>query len=250
MLKVTFKPKENYNRGALRKRRLFTQFLRWIFISLLVLLVAILLYLSAVFLLPFIPVNAAFVPATNEPVEVYLLTNGVHTDVVLPMKNTETDWSDFVSSTDAKAPSSNAQFVAFGWGDKGFYLNTPEWSDLTFETAFRAMFFMSTTAMHVTFYDAMNEGASCRKIKISKDQYRKLVKYVEASFEQTNAGKARLIQNAFYENKDAFYEATGTYNLFFTCNSWANKALKTAGMKACFWEALDSGLFRLYPEKE
>jgi len=210
----------------------------------------VLAYLAAVFILPSIPVNTEFVEATDDAIEVYLLTNGVHTDLVLLMTNAEADWSTFVSAAHAVNASAEPQYAAFGWGDKGFYLNTPEWSDLTFGTAFRAMFFLSTTAMHVSFYESMKESASCRKIRVSPAQYHRLVTYVHESFTVSESGIPVLIEDAHYGNNDAFYEAQGTYNLFFTCNSWANKALKTAGMKACLWEALDDGLFELYPQSE
>jgi hypothetical protein len=57
-------------------------------------------------------------------VEIHILTNGVHTDLVLPFQNQYIDWSKFVSLVDTKSGNPSALNVAFGWGDKGFYLQT------------------------------------------------------------------------------------------------------------------------------
>ena len=50
-----------------------------------------------------------------------------------------------------KSKDSTAEYLAFGWGDKGFYLDTPEWSDLKASTAFKAAFALGNSAMHTTF---------------------------------------------------------------------------------------------------
>ncbi|MFM7854609.1 MAG: DUF2459 domain-containing protein [Flammeovirgaceae bacterium] len=52
-----------------------------------------------------------------------------------------------------------------------------------------------------------------------------------------------------YWDNDSFYEAKGTYNLFFTCNTWVNEGLKKAGLKACLWTPFDSGLLRKYDQQ-
>ena len=51
---------------------------------------------------------------------------------------------------------------------------------------------------------------------------------------------------ARYRDHDAFYEGVGTYSLFRTCNTWANKALKVSGQKACLWTPVDKGMFYQY----
>jgi hypothetical protein len=50
-----------------------------------------------------------------------------------------------------------------------------------------------------------------------------------------------------YGTDDAFYEAKGAYDLFNTCNTWANGALKACDQKACWWTPTDKGIFHQYP---
>ena len=204
-----------------------------------------LVYFLTAFLLSRITVNKNV--AQSIEVTIYIKTNGVHTDIVVPIKNPTIDWSKIVSYKDTRKKDSSMQFVAFGWGDKSFYLETPNWSDLKFKVAFNAAFGLSTTAIHTTFYKSLQENESCKKIKITQKQYNKLCQYIITSFQFDNHGETiNIPTNANYGNDDAFYEAKGTYNLFFTCNTWANKALKVSGLKCCLWTIFDTGIFLKY----
>lgn len=205
----------------------------------------IFLYIIAVFSLSKITVNQE--PDTKPEVEVYILTNGVHTDIVVPIKNEQIDWSKQIKFENTKIADSTYKYLAMGWGDKGFYLETPEWSDLKASVALKAATGLSTTAIHATYYKKMTEADDCKKIMISKEQYDRLIKYIDESFQKDASGNFLNIKtNANYGKTDAFYEANGSYSLFHTCNTWANSALKASGQKCCFWTALDSGIFSKY----
>ena len=68
----------------------------------------------------------------------------------------------------------------------------------------------------------------------------------EDSF-QIQKEKALLIPTkSVYGTNDAFYEAKGHYSLFYTCNSWANQALKAAHQKAALWTISDTGILQHY----
>ncbi|WP_217220323.1 TIGR02117 family protein [Mucilaginibacter paludis] len=186
-------------------------------------------------------------PGTPGDVAIYILTNGDHTDVVMPVKNAVFDWSKEMSYSNTLGRDTTGRYVAVGWGDKGFYLNTPTWSQLKFSTAFKAAFALSTSAIHATFYPAMQESNNCKKIMISHAQYKRLVAFIDNSFKRDSTGKVINIKtNANYGKNDAFYDAQRRYNLFYTCNTWANNALKACGQKACVWTPFDRGIFYHY----
>lgn len=182
----------------------------------------------------------------KEDVAIYIKTNGVHTDIVVPIKTEYKDWSEKVKFDHIASKDTAMQFIGFGWGDKGFYLNTPEWSDLKFSTAFNAAFYLGTSAMHATFFKQMKENESCIKINISKEEYGKLITYIEDSFRHDADGNPILINATTYGKNDSFYEANRKYNLFYTCNTWANNALKAADQKAALWTPSDTGIFCHY----
>jgi uncharacterized protein (TIGR02117 family) len=138
--------------------------------------------------------------------------------------------------------------LALGWGDKGFYLNTPTWGDLTFKTAFNALFGLSTSALHTTYLDTIKESSTCKKICMSTKEYALLVRYIQNSIRKTKKGTSIFIPtNAVYGTNDAFYEAKGSYHLFSTCNTWTNRALKYSNKKACLWTPFDTGILNQYP---
>ena len=202
-------------------------------------------YLLIVTLLSFVSVNEDLVENQQE-ISIYILTNGVHTDVVLPLKSEHYDWTNQLKPEHTKAKDSTYQYAALGWGDKGFYLETPTWADLKTSTALKAASGLSSTAMHVTFYKDLKESNSCKKLQISSENYNKLIAYLNKSF-QTQSGKFLKIEtDAVYGKTDVFYEAKGSYSLFYTCNSWANQALKAANQKAALWTITDTGIFRHY----
>jgi uncharacterized protein (TIGR02117 family) len=199
---------------------------------------------SAAFSLSKITVNSEAENQAKE-ISIYIMTNGVHTDLVLPVRNEVKDWSREIKYENTQAKDSTTNFLAFGWGDKGFYLNTPEWSDLKASTAFNAAFGLGNSAMHTTFYKSVKESKSCIRIDVSKKNYQKLVNYIEAGFQHDNNQDPIFIEATTYGKNDSFYEANG-YNLFQTCNSWANNALKEANQKAAFWTVTDTGIFCHY----
>jgi len=185
-------------------------------------------------------------PANGSDVAIYILTNGDHTDIVAPIRNNVIDWSTEIKFQDTKSNDTTARYVAFGWGDKGFFLNTPTWAQLKFSTAFNAVFGLSTPAMHTSFYRAIHEGPNCKRIMLSSSQYGRLVTYITRSFRTNASGQFENIKASPYDINDAFYEANYTYSLFYTCNTWTNNALKACGQKACLWTPFDKGIFYQY----
>lgn len=211
-----------------------------------VILGIVIIYVILGLLIPYIPVSAKD-DGQKKEVPIYIYTNGVHTDIVMPVKNDLQDWSRKIPFANTKSKKTDYQYVGIGWGDKGFYLDTPTWADLKFSTAVKAAFWLSDSAMHCTYYNTMKEGEDCKMIMISRGQYENLVKYVEDKFDRDQNGNFILIPtNAVYGDNDAFYDAKGTYSFLYTCNTWSNNALKAAGQKAALWTPTDFGIFQHY----
>lgn len=205
----------------------------------------IFLYVIIAYLLSIITIEKE--ANTKPEVEIFILTNGVHTDIVMPVKSEQIDWSQQIQFKNTQAADSTYHYIAMGWGDKGFYLETPEWSDLKASVAFKAASGLSTTAIHATYYKKMKLGSDCKSMLISKEQYQQLITYITNSFKKDASGNfIAIITDANYGKTDAFYEANGSYSIFKTCNSWANTGLKTCGQKCCLWTATDSGIFSKY----
>jgi len=212
--------------------------------STLILLIAAYLILSLI--LSIIPVNRD-VDSNNE-IDIYIKSNGVHLDIVLPLKNGIKDWTNDVCVDKDIVHSVN--FISFGLGDKAFYINTPEWSDLKVKTTLNALFLKSPSAIHIEYYKELETDAKCRLISVNTGQFKTVVDYIESSFKRDDYGDLIQIQGFQYNRYDCFYEATRSFNLFFTCNTWTNECLKKAGLKACLWTPFDWGTLFHYRNKK
>ena len=173
---------------------------------------------------------------TNQTI--YLSTNGIHLDIILQKKDINPELLKGLTY------SKNDNFISFGWGDENFYINTPNWGDLTFNNAFKALFLKSSTLMHVTnFASKQNDWV---KIEVSKNEIDKIVSYLNNTFLENSNGNKQLLIGKGYSNNDNFYKANGSYSCLKTCNSWVNIGFKKSGLKACYWTPFDFALLKKY----
>ncbi|TYR35021.1 TIGR02117 family protein [Sphingobacterium phlebotomi] len=180
-------------------------------------------------------------------IAIYVMSNGVHTDIVLPVEHGVIKWFSIFPFENTRGQNPNQHYVGIGWGDKGFYLNTPEWKDLKLSTALVAALGMGETALHVTYYHSVQESDMCYKVMIDKNQYNIIKDYILESLDTDSSGNPIYIETtAQYGEHDAFYEAKEAYNLFFSCNTWTNKMLKKANLPAGLWTVFDKGILRHY----
>jgi len=121
------------------------RYLKFIFYPLLTLIALVCIYLLSAFVLSRITVEAE--SNSSQDVSIYIITNGVHTDIVVPIKNEQKDWSKDIKFSNTVLKDTLMNYLAMGWGDKGFYLETPEWADLKFRVAFNAAFGFGNTAI-------------------------------------------------------------------------------------------------------
>ena len=169
---------------------------------------------------------------------IFLSTNGVHLDIVIEKK----DLDKSLLKGLIHSPSDN--YFSIGWGDELFYLNTPNWSDLTFKTAFKAVFLKGPSLIHLTRYRHIQ--TYWVEIKVSKSELTKINELILQSFITDANGDKILLEVEGYYNNDEFYKAKGSYSWFKTCNSWVNTIFKKSGLKSCLWTPFDFGLMNKY----
>ncbi|MFO7719906.1 MAG: TIGR02117 family protein [Gillisia sp.] len=208
--------------------------------------ISLLLYLVLVVIGAAIPMNSN--PETINPdIKIYLISNGVHVDIAVPLKTKIIDWTETVTPQHTLLKPKNSSYVSFGWGDLLFYENTPEWKDLTFKIAFKALFLKTPSAIHTRFHDGIPKNERIKSVMIDSLQYRLLSEYIQNTFIYDDQGETQHVEDLHYSGKDAFYKARGSLNLFNTCNTWVNEALKHSGLKACLWTPIEEGIFLRYP---
>ncbi len=202
-----------------------------------------LLYLLAALAgaLPLSPDRPASGPAT---VTVFVVSNGAHVDILVPMRHPAMDWGDWLLPE--HYPEGNpfvAAYAGFGWGDRDFYLNTPRWTDLSLASTARALFASRGSLVHVTlWYGTPLPGDGVRSLRLDPAAYGLLVEGLKAGFETGDDGRPLPIPGYRYGPADAFYEGRGRYSLVLTCNEWAARRLRAAGVTVGWWTPLPFGL--------
>lgn len=201
-----------------------------------------LLYFLAALVLGAVPANRGWEEA-KEGVTIFVRTNGVHTWILVPKVTPEMDWRPLVPGAHLKDPRwGEGDYVALGYGNRTFYLETPTWGDLTMRNAFLAAFGQGRSLMHADHDYHPKPGPDQRPIRLSHAEYRRLVAFARASFQLDPKGRTIPLIGRGYGASDMFYEAVGPYSAIYTCNSWTGRALREAGVRTGLWTPLSQSI--------
>jgi uncharacterized protein (TIGR02117 family) len=188
-----------------------------------------------------IPVNRGFVMAAQGH-PVWLCSNGIHTDLVLPAGAGPIDWpATLPPGLFRVAPGTQTAF-SFGWGDRDFYMSTPHWRDLRLATALKAIAGGDATAVHIELRPGGGHDPGCREFRLGAATLARLDGAILDAMVRDPRGRPILIPGASYGPADGFVAGTGHYSIFLTCNDWLRRALARAGMRTALWSPFPFGL--------
>lgn len=200
-------------------------------------------YLVAALVGSLVPVNRDW-QEPDRGITLYLADNGVHADLIMPVRAAGLDWGPFIPHSDM-ADARGEQWIGFGAGERRVYLDTPTWADISPRTALAA-----TTGgervVHVEYTDDPTYAA--RELRVTPEQYRRLWAAVRASFDLDPQGRPTRIDHPGYGPADAFYDGVGRASAINTCNQWLATRLRLAGVKAPLWSPFVEGLVWRYRE--
>ena len=202
------------------------------------------LYFFAALIGSLISVNADW----REPesgVQIFVETNGVHTTIILPRRHKDHDWADFLPEDDLPKGQSFGENISFSWGERNFFLETENWSDLRPNIAAKAVFGSNETLMHIYHYGAIGQGPYHRSLIITPDQHDQLVAIIKAKFEQSGGKAVNALKG--YGRRDIFYPSSGYYSPLRTCNVWTGETLAAIGVQTGIWTPMAGGVMRWFP---
>ena len=201
-----------------------------------------LLYFAAALVLGLVPANVAW-REVQSGVAIFVRTNGVHTWILMPKINAHMDWRPYARPEHVRDPRwGAADYLAFGYGEREVYLNTPTWSDLSVGTALNAALGGGEALVHVEHVHDPRPDADTRRIVLRPDEYRRLVGFVRARFALDGQGRTEPVLGRGYRDNDIFYRANGGYSAILTCNEWTGRALRTAGVRTGLWTPLEQSI--------
>lgn len=196
-----------------------------------------------------IPANAQG-PAPRDGITILVETNDVHTGIVVPVLSEVHDWRrTFPSASQPRPDGRLPTHLAIGWGEREVFLNVPTWSDLEISTALRIAVMGGEPLMRVAHYVRPRSGPNHRPVTLSRAQYARLVRAIEAALPTPSPGARREVLRGTY-SADAYYEAIGDYTLVTTCNSWVGDVLAEAGVPMGLWTPFAGGVTKWVPIPE
>jgi len=194
--------------------------------------------LAAAFAGALIPMNSGWKEPTRGTT-IYLRSNGIHVDIVMPASAQGLSWRPLLPSSDVRDAPQPVRWYGFGAGERRVYLDTPTWSDLSVRTIVAAL----TGGERILHIDQTDEpGFELREIRLRPEEYRRLWAAIRADFD----GPPRLIDHPGYGPDDAFYEGRGRASAVQTCNQWVADKLRLAGVRTSLWSPLPGGLLWRY----
>jgi uncharacterized protein (TIGR02117 family) len=162
-------------------------------------------------------------------VRIYVEDNGIHTGIVLPKALLTPRAAMRFAAADLRDPRYAAhRWVAVGWGDRAFYIDTPTWGDLNPLTVAAAAIGSDRVVLHVDHVPAPRAAGSVRRVVLRPEQAARLAAFIDRSL-----GEGQSVPG--YGGWDAFYPATGRYSAIRTCNEWTGAALRAAGVPMGRW---------------
>jgi len=176
-------------------------------------------------------------------IEIMVASNGVHTELVMPLVTPEKDWRADFPVSDLPVPDRGFTHVAVSWGEKEVFLNTPTWWDLSPGTVLRIVGVGGDGLLHVAFYVRPAPSDDFRPLTLTAEQYSRLVAGIEHALP-----RGERVRYAGYGPEDVFYDAPGHYTSTNTCNQWTSDRLAEAGVKTGWWTPFAGGVMKWVPE--
>lgn len=202
------------------------------------------IYMAAALVGSHIPANNAW-RQPSDGIDIFVETNGVHVSLIVPIAAASEDLSDLINPYHLVKRDLYGTHVMIGWGHKRVYRNARTWGDVKSGDITSAIFGSDDTTLHV--YHLINpQGLSYRKmLRVTPEQFRKIVGQIRSSFRLDAAGRSRAYPA--YGPDNLFYDSVGHYSAFNTCNTWTGNVLRRAGVPMGVWTPMPGGVMRWFP---
>lgn len=165
---------------------------------------------------------------------IYVLSHGWHTGIVVRYADIPVQlWPE-------KADFSGSRYLEVGWGDEAFYRA----QTVTLAMVLKAAFVPTRSVLHVVGFNRevaeFFAHSDIVELQLSEQGFVDLAQYIHDGFTRREGRTAVALGLGLY-GTSRFYQANGTYSLFYNCNHWVAGALRQAGVPIVAAIALTSG---------
>lgn len=169
---------------------------------------------------------------TQDCHDVYVVSNGVHLNLFLPMQSAAMNWPAFLPNS---LGNSHEPMVQIGWGSKAFYTQVPTWADLTPKVAAQALFWDEAVLYVRPAAIPVADAKHTRRLKMCSQELHSLSRDIQAQFAATKP----------MATFNDFYPAQGHYTPLQTCNEWMRQRLAHRSMP--LWSPFDHAVLNHLP---
>lgn len=175
-------------------------------------------------------------PETLQPTTTtaYVLSNGFHSDIVLPIEGGRLPAGFPELQQDLDVSLKNTDYLIIGWGSQTAYTSLLELSDLTAGIIAKALFF-DRSVLHIQPYSGSLQGPGVYRLELDSAQLDQLWSFVAQTFVVDGNAAPTLIPDVTHGYGDVFYRAEPRFSLFYGCNAWVGEALRSAGLSFGRW---------------
>jgi len=177
-------------------------------------------------------------------IDIFVETNDIHVSIILPLKGDEGILSHKLQANHLKEPQYHSNYAMIGWGHEGVYRNAQSWNDLTFKDAFSAATGTGNALLHIYYRNNPQPNHFRKKIRITHAQYLHILHNIAGYFQYDENGDLSIYTG--YGSNNIFYRAKGQYHAFNTCNVWAGRILKKAGITIGFWTPFSQSIMHQF----
>jgi uncharacterized protein (TIGR02117 family) len=207
--------------------------LRYLLVAVVGLAAVVIVYLGATMAGALLAADGAPNEKAGPPERVYLLTSLLHADFAIPADESLRQRFAFLRDAGVPLDHPDLRYLVFGWGARGFYLQTRTLADIRPIPTMKAIF-GDSSVMHVVAAKDVSGAPGAVPIDLPPGGLERLIAFIEASFERGAEGP-RVIPGAAYGDSDAFFDGVGRFNIFRPCNIWVAEALQAAGLSTGAW---------------
>lgn len=162
--------------------------------------------------------------AGNAPnsITLYLTVDGQHSKLALPA------WRIHGRLAFFRRDFPDARYLSFGWGERTYFMARHPTFGETLRAIFPAPSAIQVAALSVAPPKAFTSNTKVFPVKVSRPGFLRLSRYIWSYVATDKQGRPRRLGPG-HRPHSAFYASNGTYDLFHTCNTWTDEALKVAG---------------------
>ncbi len=169
-------------------------------------------------------------------VKICVINFGIHSEIIVPFEHKIFDWRKHLGM----GKNADYNYLAFGWGEREFYMNPPREIDAKIVAGIKALFLPNPSVIRVEGYKNLPQNFEIECFGVSQSGYLKLNKFIKNTFQLDQQGeKIRLSGGS---GNASYFEAKGTYSILRNCNSWTAEALRKADVNTPVWAGLSTAI--------